>query len=375
VVFHEGVAGARHLVVRDNGDVFVALRDGAVAALRDEDGDGRADRTERVRLPVQTGIDIRGDWLYVSDTVSVSRVRLGETLAPAGETETVISGFLRQNQHAAKPIAFDDAGGLYVTVGAPSNGCQKAMRSPGSPGLDPCPQLERQAGVWRFDADRIGQTQQRDGTRHVTGSRHAMAVAWNAGAGALYVTPHGRDQLDTLWPEHFTAEDNAEGPAEEFHRVEAGADLGWPFTYYDPRIRRRMQAPEYGGDGETPATGDFQGPLYAFPGHWAPNDMIFYDGGQFPERYHGGAFIAFHGSWNRAPLPQAGYRVSFLPMKDGAPSGPAEDFLTGFPGVDPVTGPGQARYRPTGLAEGPDGALYVADSVRGRIWKVRWAGE
>ncbi|MEL7028599.1 MAG: PQQ-dependent sugar dehydrogenase [Pseudomonadota bacterium] len=375
-VFHPGVGKARHLTVRDNGDVLVALRNGEVVALRDEDGDGASDQEERRELPIHTAIEVRGDHLYFADTVSVSRVALDEGLAPTGEVETVVSDFPDQNQHAAKTIAFDADGGLYVNSGAPSNACQKAMRSPGSPGLDPCPQLERQGGVWRFDAETLGQTQTQDGALYVTGVRHGLALEWNEDTNALYVTPHGRDQLDTLWPDDFTAEDNAEGPAEEFHKAAEGDHLGWPFTYYDPRRSERMLAPEYGGDGETPAEdGLYNDPLYAFPGHWAPNDMIFFEGEGAPEAYRGGALIAFHGSWNRAPLPQDGFRVSFLPLEDGVPSGPSKDFLNGFAGVDPISGPGQARYRPTGLAQGPDGAVYVADSVEGRIWKVTYAGE
>ncbi len=372
-VFHEGVgAGARHLVVRDNGDVLVALRSGSLVALRDADGDGRAERSERRTLPITTGLALHDGHLYFSDDVSVHRLPLGDALLPAGEPELVVGGFPQQGSHAAKTLAFDAAGNLYVNVGAPSNACQAESRTPGSPGQQPCPQLERQAAIWKFPAGATG-LDQSDGERYVTGTRNVIAMDWHAGAGALYFAMHGRDQLNTLWPEYFDDEDNAEMPAEEFHRAEAGADYGWPYTFYDPRSGRRLMAPEYGGDGEqTAPEGRYREPLHAFPAHWAPNDLAFYDGGMFPQRYRGGAFIAWRGSWNRAPLPQAGYRVTFLPFADGAPAGAPEDFLTGFMGADEIAQPSAARYRPMGLAVGPDGALFVGETESGRIWRVSY---
>jgi glucose/arabinose dehydrogenase len=184
---------------------------------------------------------------------------------------------------------------------------------------------------------------------------------------------HGRDQLHSLWPALFDEDDGVEMPAEEFHRAEAGDDYGWPYTFFDPRTDRRLLAPEYGGDGKRgPDTGAYPEPLYAFPAHWAPNDMVFYEGAQFPARFRGGAFIAWHGSWNRAPQPQEGYRVTFLPLAGGTPSGEAETFLDGFKGRDKVAQPGEARFRPTALAVAGDGSLYVADSLKGRVWRVTY---
>jgi glucose/arabinose dehydrogenase len=111
-------------------------------------------------------------------------------------------------------------------------------------------------------------------------------------------------------------------------------------------------------------------PLIAFPAHWAPNDLEFYTGEQFPERYHGGAFIAFHGSWNRAPNPQEGFQVVFAPAS-GMGFGPAwETFADGFRNeMDP-----DDHARPVGVAMGPDGSLYVSDSVQGRIWRIMYVG-
>jgi glucose/arabinose dehydrogenase len=372
-VFHEGIgARARHIAVRANGDVFVAMRDGELVALRDSNGDGRADDVERRKLPITTGIDIHNPFLYFSDTVSVSRLMLDDSLMPAGEPETIVEDFLRQGSHASKSITLNDRGELYVNVGAPSNACQKKRRSPGSPGLDPCPQLERQAAIWKFSASRLNQAQL-DGERFVTGTRNVVALDWNDAEQALFFAMHGRDQLSTLWPEYYDDEASAELPAEEFHRAVPGGDYGWPSTYVDPSDGKRLLAPEYGGDGNKEADGDFQAPLHAYPAHWAPNDLVFYTGDAFPEAYRGGVFIAWHGSWNRAPMPQDGYRVTFQPFADGTVTGPPEDFMTGFMGKSDLQRSSNATWRPTGLAVGPDGALYVTDTIEGRIWRVTWS--
>src|SRR6202044_1384305 len=116
-----------------------------------------------------------------------------------------------------------------------------------------------------------------------------------------------------------------------------------------------------------------QAPVAAFPGHWAPNDLAIDDGAGFPAAYRGGAFIAFHGSWNRAPDPQGGYNVVFQPLADGKASGPFVVFADGFAGA--YKDPGRAAFRPSGLAEGPDGALYVSDDVHGRIWRITYNGD
>lgn len=380
-VFHDGVGRARHIAVRDNGDVYVASQQGrsrpgrgteatpgALVALRDEDGDGAADRVEHFGpSDVGTGLAIRGDSLYYSSDQAVFRVQLGDELVPAGAAEIVAGGFPVQRSHAAKPIAFDGDGHLYVNSGAPSNACQEKSRTPGSPGLAPCPQLARSGGIWRFAPDATWQDQERDGTRYATGTRQIVALDWNPDAGeggALFFVMHGRDQLDTLWPAHFSAEQRAELPAEEFHIVREGDDFGWPYTYFDPQRGLRMVAPEYGGDGATTAQTVHPAPLVAFPAHWAPNDLLFYRGPGLPERYRGGAFVAFHGSWNRAPLPQQGFHVVFVPFANGRPSGDWEVVAQGF------RAEGQPTLRPSGLAEGPDGALYVTEDTTGRIWRI-----
>jgi glucose/arabinose dehydrogenase len=379
-VFAEDVGRARHVAVRDNGDVYVALRvptqASGIAALRDEDGDGAADRIEYFGDHAGTGIAIHQDFLYASSDEAIYRYPLpaGEALVPESGPETVVEGFPEQRSHASKAFAFDDSGTLYVNVGAPSNACQEQDRTQGSPGQEPCPLLESHAGIWRFDAGKAGQAFE-DGERFVTGTRNIVALDWNPEAGDLYFVMHGRDQLHDLFPDLYTAEESAELPAEELHVVREGANYGWPYTYWDAGAGVRIVAPEYGGDGQAIAHGDHPAPLLAFPGHWAPNDLLFYTAQEgLPVAASGGAFIAFHGSWNRAPLPQSGYNVVFVPFEGAEPAGEWSVFADGFTGADVLEDEDDAEHRPMGLAQGPDGALYITDSVQGRIWRVTYEG-
>jgi mono/diheme cytochrome c family protein len=164
-------------------------------------------------------------------------------------------------------------------------------------------------------------------------------------------------------------------PSEEFLRVKEGTDAGWPYYYYDQMQGKKLLNPEYGGDGIKEGNGlDYEQPLIGFPGHWAPNDLLFYEGDQFPERYKHGAFIAFHGSTIRAPYPQSGYFIGFVPFKNGKPSGPWEVFADGFAQVDTIYNTSDAKYRPMGLAMGPDGSLYISESEEGKIWRVLFKG-
>ena len=378
-IFADDIGRARHLTVAQNGDVFVRLRSdtlgGGIVALRDTTGDGRADVVERFHGSGGTGIAARGDWLWFTTDTEVFRVRLpADGLVPTGEPQLMVGGFPQQRSHAAKPIAFDGSGGLFVNVGSPTNACQpiEQDRQAGVAGQDPCPEFSRQAGIWRFDATTPGQTQSRHGQAYAVDIRNAMALDWNANAGALYVVQHGRDLLDVMRPASFTPEDNANRPGELLYRLEAGDTMHHPYCFWDLSRQQAVLAPEYGGDGEEIGRcADFEEPLAAYPAHWAPNDMKFYVGSAFPERYRGGLFIAFHGSWNRAPLPMAGYIVAFQPMRDGQPAGEYEVFADGFKGAPEISSPGEAEYRPMGIAIGPDGSLFISDSQRGRIWRVR----
>lgn len=382
LVVADNIGEARQIAVRDNGDIYAALMNpidlGYVVAMRDIDGDGVMDVVKYFgELDSQCkSLRLYNGYLYVGSTTQIVRFPLTEgQLLPTAPYETVVSGFPTPKNHRSKNIAFDDSGNLYVSAGSPGNVCQEVDRTKGSPAKDPCDELERYAGVWMFDADTLGQTQMEDGFHYATGIRNNVAFQWDSEKKQLYGVNNGRDLLFQHWPELFDERESAEMPAEEFHLIKQGSDFGWPYTYYDHEQGTRVLNPEYGGDKKKrPPEGKYDDPIFAFPGHWAPVGLEFYNATQFPEKYRGGAFVAFHGSWNRAPLPQQGYNVAFVPFDGHLPSGDYEIFADGFKGVEILNTPNQATYRPTGLALGPDGSLYLSEDQVGRIWKIMYTG-
>ena len=373
----DNVGTARHAVAVANGDLYVALqanggRAGGVMALHDSKGDGHFDVQKKFGDGSATGIGFHDGYLYVARPTDVIRYKMtAGQLVPGGQPETVVSGFDSAREHSDKGLAFDDKGFFYVNVGSPSNACQARDRQKDSPGQDPCPILEKHSGIWKFDASKLNQTQD-NGTKIVTGLRQEPDVAW--AYGAAYTVMNNRDQIDTLYPEHYTAEDNNNGPAEVMYRAEPGSDFGWPYCYFDYRQQKLLLSPEYGGDGKEAARcSKFTLPTASFPAHWAPVDVMFYDGKQFPAKYQGGAFIAFHGSWNRAPEQRPG-AVVFQPFANGKPSGKFEIFANDFGGPVPVKNQREYTARPDGVATAPDGSLYITDSERGKIWRVFYRG-
>lgn len=367
----------RQIVVAPNGDLFAKTRQAGIYALRDTDGDGRADVTQEFSSGGGTGIALRGDWLYHSSNDAVYRYKLtpGE-LVPAGEPERIVKDLPDRRQHNAKAFAFGADGRLYVEVGSPSNALGQPDRAFGAVGQDPTEFLKTYGGYWVFDANKPDQTQA-DGKHFSTGHRHSTTIALNPANGRLFIAIHGRDQLNTVAPKFYTDDDNAELPSEVFHELTEGANYGWPMTYWDPIKKQRMMNPEYGGDGKKTAPADkFPDPLVAFPAHWSPMQLAFYTSSQFPEKYRGGAFLAFQGSWNRAPRPQKGYNVVFIPFNaQGLPTGSYEVFADNFTGKAELASPNDAAHRPHGVAVGPDGSLYVSDALRGRIWRIFYTGE
>lgn len=364
----------RHIAVNSNGDIYVKLdklKDGkGIFVLRNNNG--KYEVVKSFGNYTGTGIVIKNGYLYASSDNSVYRYKLNANneVADADNPEKIVTGLVSSNQHASKSIALDNEGNIYVTIGAPSNSCQVQDRATASPGQDPCPILEKAGGVWQFKADKLNQSYAQ-GTRYATGIRNIVGIDWNTKEKQLYAMQHGRDQLSQLFPDLYSNEENAELPAEEFFLVKKGSDFGWPYCYYDHLQKKKVLGPEYGGDGKKQGRcANKDQPIMGFPGHWAPNDLLFYTGKMFPDKYKNGAFIAFHGSWNRSPLKQAGYNVVFVPFKNGKPSGNYEIFANGFAGKESIAGPAQAKYRPCGLAQGPDGALYISDSREGRIWKI-----
>jgi glucose/arabinose dehydrogenase/mono/diheme cytochrome c family protein len=388
-VFADKLGHARNITVAPNGVVYVNTWSdpsyygnkmpppgGMLIALQDTTGDGEADvivrfgKTYREGDRGGTGIGIYNSALYAESNDRIVRYELPESGAvPNGEPETVVSGLPLTGDHPMHPFAIDKNGNLFVDVASATNSCQAQNRMPNVPGNKPCVELKTRAGIWRYDANKTGQKFS-PAERYATGIRNADGIAIDATGLGLYAAQQGRDQLHQNWPKLYSEKQGADLPAEELLRVKQGDDFGWPECYYDAYQKKLVLAPEYGGDGgkTVGVCAHKKGPVAAFPAHWAPNALLIYNGKQFPSAYTGGAFIAFHGSWNRAPLPQGGYNVVFQPLADGKASGKYVVFADGF--AEGHKTPGEAAYRPAGLAMGPHGALYISDDRHGRIWRV-----
>jgi len=387
------------LAVGDNGDVYVNTWSGRyfggdqghpggyLVALRDTNNDGKADIVRRFGPDASrkneggTGIGLYKGSLYAEegDTIVKRIVRYAistDSMKPTAAAELIVGGLPANGGHPAHPFVIDASGNIFMDVGSASNSCQVKDRTLESPGHKPCTELQTRAGIWKYDANRTNQRFSPAG-RYATGIRNAIGIAFDPG-GQLYSTQHGRDQLAENWPKVYTPQQGQNLPAEELLKIEQGADYGWPVCYFDGQQQKLVLAPEYGGDGK--AVGDCaskKAPQAYFPAHWAPNGLLFYTGSQFPARYKGGAFIAFHGSWNRAPAAQQGYQVVFVPFTGGKPvdASKYEKFADGFAGgpLGPLSND-QAKHRPVALAQGPDGSLYITDDKGGRVWKVVYRG-
>ncbi|HEV2017867.1 MAG TPA: PQQ-dependent sugar dehydrogenase [Gemmatimonadaceae bacterium] len=394
-VFADTIGHARHIVVNSNGDVYVntwsgryyttpAHPGGFIVALRDTSKDGVADVVKRIGPDSLhgsgggTGIGIYKGSLYAeqfgASAAKIVRYAIStDSMMPNSPTsETIVSGLPISGDHPMHPFAIGQAGDMYMDVGSATNSCQIKNRTLETPGRKPCTELATRAGIWRYDANKTNQTFSSK-ERYATGIRNAVGIAFDPG-GQLYSTQHGRDQLWENWPKLYTQDQGQNLPAEEVLRIVQGGDFGWPHCYYDG-FQVNVLAPEYGGDGKKVGEcASKLGPEAFFPAHWAPDGLVFYTGASFPAHYKGGAFIAFHGSWNRAPGPQQGYNVVFVPFANGKPVSPSkyEIFADGFAGAR--KDPDAAAHRPTGVTVGPDGALYVTDDKAGRVWKVVYKG-
>jgi glucose/arabinose dehydrogenase len=376
-VFAEGLGRARHITVTPSGYVYVKLanskKGNTIVRLKDKNGNGMADEEIDFGSFKGTGIKVKNGWLYASSDEEVYRFKLNSdgTVANPAQPEKIITGLISRGEHEAKAITLDNNGNIYVNIGAFSNSCQIEDRKTGSMGRKPCPVLDSAAGIWQFKADKLNQTYA-NGIRYATGLRNVVGLDWNTTTNTLFVMMHGRDQLHSIFPKLYTDKQNAELPAECMYELHKGSNAGWPYIYYDQIQHKKILAPEYGGDGKKTAGEDAIDPVVAFPAHLAPNGLLFYTGSQFPKKYKNGAFVAFHGSWNRAPEPQEGFYVAFVPFSNGKPSGKWEIFADGFSGGPKNTASGAALHRPCGLAEGPDGSIYVTDDVQGTVWRITY---
>ncbi len=373
----ENTGQARHIAVTKDGDIYVKLgraKDGkGILFLQDENKDGRMEKKTGFGDYGGTGIYLKNGYLYASSNEDVFRYKLNnhEEVADKSNPEKIITGLLNRRQHESKSIVLDNDNNIYVNIGAYSNSCQEKDRTPGSMGIKGCPILDSAGGIWQFKADKLNQTYG-DGNRYATGLRNVVGLDWNQKLNTLFVMQHGRDQLHDLFPNLYDEKTSALLPAECMYEIHKGDNAGWPYIYYDQLQNKKMVAPEYGGDGKKEGSKEYIDPVVAFPGHIAPNGLLFYTGNQFPLKYKNGAFIAFHGSWNRSPEKQAGYYVAFVPFENGKPSGKWEIFTDGFGGTKDITSPRNAEHRPCGLAQGPDGSLYVSDDVKGTIYRIMY---
>jgi len=390
-VFADGIGHARHMVVAPSGVLYVNTWSGRyygndtphaggfLVALQDRSGAGKADVIERFGETVQsggaggTGIGMYKGSIYAEINNRIVRYPLpAGSIAPSGSGDTIVSGLPLGGDHPMHPFIINAEGSMFVDMGTATNSCQLKNRTLKSPGADPCTELETRGGIWLYDANKTNQNFSPT-ERFATGIRNAEGFAIDS-SGRLFVTQHGRDQLRANWPDLYKPDQEATLPAEELLLLKASGDYGWPECYYDSFAQELVLAPEYGGDGgkTTGVCASKIAPIAAFPAHWAPNAMVMYDGKQFPARYRDGVFIAFHGSWDRAPYPQSGYNVVFQPVAGDRASGPCEIFADGFAGE--VKSPAKAEHRPGGLAVGPDGSLYVSDDIRGRIYRIVYRG-
>ncbi|MEO6229143.1 MAG: PQQ-dependent sugar dehydrogenase [Ferruginibacter sp.] len=372
----DSLGRTRHLLVTPQNDIYVRLADpknGHGTLLLHEEN-GKAKLLYGFGDFGGTGVYLRDGYLYATSNSEVFRYKVDKDnrVADTAIAERIVTGLVDKGQHETKSITMDKEGNMYIPIGCPSNSCQEQDRQTGSMGRPGCPLLDSAGGVWMFSKDKKDQTYA-DGVRYATGLRNVVAVDWNNQENKLFVMQHGRDQLNTLYPDLYTVKQSAQLPAECMYALNKGDNAGWPYIYYDPFKNKKMLAPEYGGDGVKTVDTAFIDPAAAYPAHMAPNGLLFYTGDMFPEKYKNGAFIAFHGSWNRSPEPQAGYFVVFQPFKNGKPDGDWEVFADGFAGSAENVSSGHAEHRPCGLAQGPDGALYISDDSKGTIYKITYS--
>jgi len=317
-------------VAPNNQDIFLAdTHAGKIYILRDPQHTGGAQQRELWAdgLDEPFGIVFHGDYIYVGDTNAVLRFK-NDAKLPKHPSDGEKLMDLPRGGHSTRALVFSaDGTHLFVSVGSRSN-------------ID-IESDTRRAAVTICDPDG------KNARLYATGLRNPVGIALEPTTGQLWTSVNERDGLgDDLPPDYFTS-------------VKDGGFYGWPYSYIgnnvDPRVN--PQKPELVAKAIVPDV--------LLGAHRAPLQFAFYTGKQFPESYHGGVFLAEHGSWNRST--RAGYQVVFIPFKDGKPSGDPQPFLTGLI-PDPTKG--NVNGRPVGVAVAPDGALLVSDDGAGVVYRV-----
>jgi glucose/arabinose dehydrogenase len=361
-LFAKGLTEPRIVRVAPNGDIFVAETSaGRVRAFRAADG---------AATPSASGVYASGldspfgiafyppgpnpRYVYVANTTSVVRFPYSSgDLKASGAPETVVSA-LPRGGHWTRDIAFSaDGKTMYVSVGSGSNDGED-MVAPKAPELAQFQASHPPGAGWgeeELRADVLAFDPNGSHMRvYATGIRNCSGLAVQPANGALWCAVNERDMLgDDLPPDYATS-------------VKDGAFYGWPWYYIGAHLDPRHK-------GERADLADkIVVPDVLIQPHSAPLGIAFYTGAQFPPEYQGDAFVALHGSWNRAK--RTGYKVVRLPFKDGAPTGEYQDFLTGF-----VADDASVWGRPVGVAVAHDGALIVTDDGAGVIWRVTYAGK
>lgn len=365
VIITQALDGAIHLAITKQGGIYVnfpAKKNGkGIYYLKDTNGDGTIDVQIGFGDYSGTGIFIRNDYLYASSNDDVYRYKMndkGEVINP-GELEKIVAGLVNHNSDNSKSIAVVDNNNLYVNVGSYSNSCPIDCNSTQAP--FPCPLLDSVGEIWQFKTNKLNQGY-KEGTHYATGFKNTVGLNWNSKTNSLFIMHHGRDLLHDLYPQHYSVEQDNGQPAETMYELYQCPDCGWPYAYYDPKLHTKILSPEYGGDGIKDGGANAQDPVIDFPAHLAPNGLLFYTGGMSPQKYTNGAFIAFHAK--SAEL-QKGYLVAFVPFNGNKTSGKWEIFANNFTYF-------KNQPKPCGLAQGPDGSLYVADDGKGNIYRITY---
>ena len=369
----DSVGALRHLAVNKNGDIYVklsTLKDGkGIYFLSDTNGDGKMDKCIGFGNYSGTGIRIQGNALYASSNSGVYRYELNDRgeVTDTGHAETIVQGLVDRGRDNAKAIALDNNNHLYVAVGSYDETCTDAAGH----GILNCPLLDSVGGVWQFNTGKQNQGYS-DAVHYARGLKNVVGLDWNNATNSLFATQHGRGGLHDKFPKLYTEEQDKALPAETMYELHQGADGGWPYVYYDPVQHKKIVSPEYGGDAKKSVDNKYLDPVVTFPAHLGPNDLMMYTGNQFPEKYKNGAFVVFHSQ--SQPI-KKGYLVAFVPFKGSKAAGDWEVFADNFIGMDLSHPTGPYHHRPIGIAQGPDGALYVADDLGGTIYKITYSGD